>query len=155
LGDIVHQAVPVTEVVGEFRALVAALNEQCGTELILGNHDKDLRRLAGGEFRFSTELRVGGFLLLHGNASAELGETSFAIIGHEHPAISIGDGIMGRKFPCFLASESLLILPAFSLWAAGSDIRTHSFMSPLANRAKFHSAVAICGTKLLPLPLCD
>ena len=155
LGDIVHQAVPVPEVQRELTELFNGLREICGLKLILGNHDKKLRKLArefeGLEFidQFETEK----FLLIHGNTAVETPDGKLVLMGHEHPSISLGDGIRSAKFPCFLVSPKVLLLPAFSFWAAGSDIRSYDFMSPIARNARFSRAVAICGTKLLPVKL--
>src|SRR5688572_18903240 len=48
LGDIVHEAVPVAEISAELINLFSALGALCGLKLILGNHDKKLRKLAAG-----------------------------------------------------------------------------------------------------------
>ncbi len=74
-------------------------------------------------------------------------------MGHEHPAVRVGDGIASMKCPCFLVSQRVVILPAFSEWSAGADFRAHPFMSPLANSVKFHTAYAILAGKLLPLKI--
>jgi len=67
-------------------------------------------------------------------------------MGHEHPAISVGDGVTTSvKCPCFLISRRVIVLPAFSLWAAGGV--------EMALRERFDHAVAILGDKLLPIPL--
>ena len=153
LGDIVHQAVPVSAIKNDFHELVSTLKGRCGVHLILGNHDRNLRELAGTEVEFHQTVQAGNYLLLHGNDDIRKKGTSVILMGHEHPAISLGDGVRSQKFPCFLISEKLLILPAFSLWAAGSDFRYHPFMSPLARSAKFEKAVAILGQKLLPVPI--
>ena len=41
-------------------------------------------------------------------------------MGHWHPAVRW----KRRKIPCFMANGSHLVLPAFSLDAAGVDVRT-------------------------------
>jgi DNA ligase-associated metallophosphoesterase len=160
LGDIVHQAVPVREVAQEFATLVERLSENCSVRLILGNHDKKLALLKpAANIEFHTSIRTGNFLLLHGDAECVRGtETAPAseelvLMGHEHPAISLGDGIKSAKFPCFLVSETVLILPAFSHWVSGTSFGSYEFMSPLARRAQFRKAIAICGSRLLPVKL--
>jgi len=154
LGDIVHQAVPVTELIEDFHAIIETLAGRCETKLIIGNHDRKLRTLLRDKaVEFFPFVHVGKFLLLHGNAIPDGSEEATIIMGHEHPAISLGDGIKGARFPCFMVSERVLILPAFSLWAAGGDFRPHTFMSSIAREAKFQKAVAICGGKLLPVNL--
>ena len=153
LGDIVHKAVPVAAILEEFASLVAGLKSRCGLNFILGNHDKQLRELTGGKIDFKESSQAGKYLLIHGNETAEAPADSFVIMGHEHPAISLGDGVSSARFPCFVASRRVLILPAFSSWAAGSNIRFHQFMSPIARGEQFEKAVAILGKKLLPIPL--
>lgn len=153
LGDIVHQAVPVSAIRDELAALVAGLKSKCGVQMILGNHDRKLRELMWGELEFIESYEAGPYLLIHGNESARGRQDAFIIMGHEHPAISLGDGVSSAKFPCFMVSANVLILPAFSNWAAGSDIRHHEFMSPLARSSRFEKAVAILGRKLLPVRL--
>ena len=155
LGDIVHQAVPVDEVTRELTALFKGLRAICGLKLILGNHDRKLRQMAAefGEHDFLDQYETEKFLLTHGNDSPAPPESKMVLMGHEHPGISLGDGIKSAKFPCFVVSPSVLLLPAFSLWAAGSDIRSYSFMSPLAQSARFQKAIVICGGKLLPVKL--
>jgi putative SbcD/Mre11-related phosphoesterase len=155
LGDIVHQAVPVSEVVRELTDLFNGLREICGLKLILGNHDRKLQKLAEGiaGLEFLPSFETTEFFLTHGNAPVASVGRKRIIMGHEHPSISLGDGIRSAKFPCFMHGKAILLLPAFSLWAAGSDIRAHSFLSETARNARFDQAVAICGNKLLPVKL--
>lgn len=153
LGDIVHQAVPVSEITQELNDLFTGLRQICGLKLILGNHDKKLQKLAAHipGLEFLPHFETDHFLLTHGNAAASTDK--FILMGHEHPSISLGDGIRSARFPCFVVSKTVLLLPAFSLWAAGTDIRSYQFMSPLAQTAHFAKAVAICASKLLPVNL--
>ena len=155
LGDIVHQAVPVAEVMQELTSLFDGLREICGLKLILGNHDKKLKKLAAviSDLEFVPQFETEKFLLTHGNTPPSAPKDKLVLMGHEHPGISLGDGIRSAKFPCFLVSKKVLLLPAFSLWAAGTDIRSYEFMSALAREARFTQAVAICGKKLLPVKL--
>jgi metallophosphoesterase superfamily enzyme len=55
--------------------------------------------------------------------------------------------------PCFIASDEALVVPAFSDWAAGCDIQRRSFLGPIARRARFHTAYACLGPRLLEIPL--
>jgi metallophosphoesterase superfamily enzyme len=111
-----------------------------------------------------SEFAAGGHWLVHGDDDALLagrerpGNQRTAkgrmIMGHEHPAIVIGNGVESwAKCPCFLVNEQLIVLPAFSQWAAGTVIGSHPFMSQVAQRAQFRQALAIVGNKLLPVPL--
>lgn len=82
------------------------------------------------------------------------GESARIVMGHEHPAISLKvSAVSAVKCPCFLASERVIVLPAFSQWAAGSKIGSGQFMSALANDTKFEQAIAVVSGKLLPIKL--
>jgi len=156
LGDIVHYSVPVAEIKNELERTFEGLRKICGLKLILGNHDANLRKLAKqfGEFEFLEHFESDNFVLAHGHTDGfSRSEEKLLMMGHEHPAISLGDGIRSAKFPCFLVSGSVVVLPAFSLWAAGTDIRDGNYLSSLAQGARFQKAVAICGNKLLPVKL--
>jgi hypothetical protein len=162
LGDIVHRALPLPQIEAELQRLFAELQgstesrptdskssvvgrdsvEPLRLRLILGNHDRFLEKLVSAPLQ--TEYVRGPYVFVHGHQTTERAER--VIMGHEHPAISVGDGVATSvKCPCFLISRKLIVLPAFSLWAAGG------VEMPL--RQRFEHAVAILGDKLLPIPL--
>ncbi|HEX8311913.1 MAG TPA: metallophosphoesterase [Chthoniobacteraceae bacterium] len=165
LGDIVHQAVALPPLKEELCRLFTELGERTTLRLVAGNHDTHLPRLladCGLAAPMLREWSAGGFLLIHGdrlhtnerNAPAGEMEPGLRIImGHEHPAISVGDRVSRIKCPCFLISRGIIVLPAFSLWAAGTEILSSRYLSPLAARSSFTKAVAILAGKLLPIPL--
>jgi putative SbcD/Mre11-related phosphoesterase len=155
LGDIVHRAAPVAEIRAEVLGVIETLRQRCGVKLVLGNHDKGLARILCGKdsLEFADHFRAGSSLLVHGNQPVQKEGTERIVMGHEHPAISLGDGVRSARFPCFLVAHDLIVLPAFSRWAAGADIRAGGFLSPLARGAGFHTALAIMNGKLLPVPL--
>ncbi len=166
LGDIVHKAVPVEALEAELRSLCAEVTRHTTLRLIAGNHDKGLAlllRQCGIEAKLLSAHDAGPHLLLHGDekddAAAELHFSNIRarggriVMGHEHPAIHVGDGIASIKCPCFLVSADLVILPAFSQWAAGASVRTGDFLSALARAARFDTAYAIMGRRLLPIEL--
>ena len=139
LGDIVHRALPLPQIEAQLRQL---LGEFTGVRLILGNHDRFLEKLISAPLQ--TEYVRGHYVFVHGHQPMERPER--VIMGHEHPAISVGDGVATSvKCPCFLIGRNTIVLPAFSLWAAGG------VEMPL--RQRFDRAVAILGDKLLPIPL--
>lgn len=151
LGDIVHRALPVPALMDQLRDLAELARE---TELVLlvGNHDKRLHKLEAG-LVLRREYRAGENLFLHGDSMSSAPAERF-IIGHEHPGISLGDGVTtSRRYPCFLLSEKLLVMPAFSSWSANSSAPHTELMSPLARGEKVREAVAILGAKLLRVPL--
>jgi len=167
LGDIVHRAVDVPALHTELRWLALTVGERARLRLIGGNHDRELAETlatAGIVLEIDASATVGPHLLLHGDESDEvLAEARLSeqaalggrvILGHEHPAIGLSDGVASHvKCPCFVAGANFLVLPAFSRWAAGGDIRTYRFMSPYARLRAAERAVAIVAGKLLPVPL--
>jgi metallophosphoesterase superfamily enzyme len=82
--------------------------------LVPGNHDHGtsdnvLPLLSDG-------YDLAGWRIRHGHEPSEGGKV---VSGHWHPAFRC----KGRKVPCFLACGRHMILPAFSLDAAGVDVR--------------------------------
>ena len=139
LGDIVHRALPLPQIEAELQKLLAELK---GVRLIAGNHDRFLEKLITAPLE--TEYIRSGYLFVHGHLPSARPER--IVMGHEHPAISVGNGVATSvKCPCFLFSRKTIVLPAFSLWAAGG--------AEMALRERFQQAVAILGDKLLPIHL--
>jgi uncharacterized protein len=158
LGDIVHRALPLPALMEELRALLSVTDNECNCELVLlaGNHDRKLQQLLkelGAKDALRNEYVAGENIFLHGDKPSTLSGKRH-IIGHEHPAISLGDGVAtSRKFPCFLIAENVLTLPSFSSWSAHTPFAHYDFMSPIARSARFQTALAILGDRLLPVPL--
>ena len=160
LGDIVHSAVALPPLQEELCRLFSELSSRTALRLVAGNHDTQLARLlakCGLTAPVLTEWIAGSYQLVHGDQSdhVALREPSavMTIMGHEHPAISVGDRVTRIKCPCFLVSPQVIVLPAFSRWAAGTDVLSTRFLSPLAGQTPFHQAIAILADKLLPVPL--
>jgi hypothetical protein len=164
LGDVVHRALPIAQLREEMEEFCAALKGECELIFIEGNHDRSLGELLKAwrlSARFVSEHSVGPHLLVHGNVAKDqgrklrkkLGPAGRIIMGHEHPAVSVGDGVASWcKCPCFLISKDVVVLPAFSRWAAGTVFPHYPFMSELAQQARFDRAIAILAGKLLPMP---
>jgi uncharacterized protein len=162
LGDIVHAAVPVTEFRRTLHDFLASLEQRAELRLIAGNHDRALASEISQPL--IRDLQIGPHRLIHGDghsdaaAQATLEQTRIGggvlLMGHEHPAIGVSDGIAHfARVPCFLAGANLLVLPAFSSWAAGCDARRNAFLSPFPSLAVADRAVAILAGKLLPIRL--
>lgn len=152
LGDITHRALPLPAIESELRGLVDAIASRAELHLIAGNHDRNLTALLGKVrpgLSLVDRLDAPPFSLFHGDTA--IGWDGLGIMGHEHPALSLPDRSgPSAKCPCFLVSDRLIVLPAFSKWAAGTC--TRRFLSPSANAAQFHTAVVILGARLLPFP---
>ncbi len=166
LGDIVHRAVSVPALEAELRRLVEEVGSRTTLRWVAGNHDVRLARLLqelGLPVELLNEHHAGPHLLVHGDAPAEMAIQHLAstrdkggrvILGHEHPAFVLTDKVASSvKCPCFAVNEELLVLPAFSEWAAGGDVRRRSYMSRYLQASSPARAVVCVGTRLLPVPL--
>lgn len=166
LGDLVHQATRQQGVEEALDQLAGAIPTDVTWTVCAGNHDRNLGRLLERlprPVRLVPSVSMGGCLLHHGDTepvwntpetfSLEAAEP-FHIIGHEHPALRLGDGVATEtKVPCFIRSSEVLVVPAFSDWAAGCDIQRGAFLGPIAHGTRFHTAHACMGPRLLEIPL--
>src|SRR5262249_21757223 len=85
------------------------------TAVVPGNHDRDLNPWTG-----LGHIAPGGFLLdrwciLHGNEKIPHGPV---VHGHFHPCVRWHR----EKLPCYLLGPDRIVLPAFSLDAAGVNV---------------------------------
>jgi putative SbcD/Mre11-related phosphoesterase len=81
---------------------------------VSGNHDRRWERARTGA------LRIGRFLLHHGDGVIARGADEIEIMGHWHPAVSHRDGAgTSFKVPALVHGPHRIILPAFSPWASG------------------------------------
>ncbi|MFQ6013709.1 MAG: metallophosphoesterase [Thermoplasmata archaeon] len=114
--------------------------------LIRGNHDNFLPSIL---HRKGLELhrpshRLGRFAVAHGHEPVEAPDG--LIMGHEHPALRLKDTIgASLNLPCFIVSRDLIILPAFSPLAHGSDVLRGPYLSPMVTRK------AVLGSQLYGL----
>ena len=162
LGDIVHDTVPLAEFRQTLREFLDAVEQRAELRLVAGNHDRSLaREITQPLIR---DLQVGSHRFIHGDGHSEaaaqviLEQTQVSggllIMGHEHPAIGISDRVAHyARVPCFLASPGLLVLPAFSTWSAGCEVRRGTFLSSFPMLAPAEKAIAILAGKLLPVRL--
>lgn len=99
--------------------------------LIKGNHDNFIYSLTSKHtIELYDELLLKNFLFIHGHKlpkEFEKKKAKVVIIGHEHPAIALFDEIGAKeKMDCFLfggmKNKKILVLPAFSYLAQGSEV---------------------------------
>ena len=169
LGDIVHRALFLQPLKEQLCALFGEVGVLTKLRLIAGNHDAQLApllRSCGINAELASSYRIGAHLLVHGDAMQKTPADANAdgdvrplpggriFVGHEHPAISVSDGAARyAKCPCFLIGPDFVVLPAFSHWAAGTEVRGRELMSPLLRDSRPQRAIAVVADKLLPLRL--
>ncbi len=162
LGDIVHQVSQIPMLESLLSDLCRRLARDCELVFCRGNHDQKLETLIAAQslpVRLVDEWHTGNWRWLHGDhpesvSTLRLESTSSMVaMGHEHPCLRLEDGMASSiKVPCFLVSERLVILPAFSHWAAGSVIGQRPFLGSRAREVSFQSVYACMGHRLLEMP---
>lgn len=142
-GDLVESRKFCRNTEADLARLCAWLDDR-GVELIAlaGNHDPP-RRPA-----LPASCAVDGWTIAHGHGAIKPGR---AIFGHHHPTLRV----IGLSAPCFLIDESTIVLPAFSVNAAGVSLSGLDRALTLERPAGPLRCVAAAGEALLdfgPVP---
>lgn len=111
-GDLFEQGYDA-ELMRQFLALLGDAHLKLAA-LIPGNHDRGIEMASAPIFAAGCD--VAGWQIAHGDRPIDAARV---IMGHWHPAVRW----RRRKLPCFLTNGQQLVLPAFSLDAAGADVR--------------------------------
>jgi len=133
-GDVKHEFGTISQT--EWRhtlGLLDFVSKRCKKiVLVKGNHDKILGPIA--ERRdveivesFVIENKGKRILIVHGDKiPKEMPKCNTIIIGHQHPAILLRDGVRAELYKCFLRGKfrkkDLIVLPAFTPVSEGTDI---------------------------------
>jgi putative SbcD/Mre11-related phosphoesterase len=106
--------------------------------MIRGNHDNFLKTILNRKgLELHRSHRLGRFTIAHGHEP--LKAEGILIIGHEHPSMRLRDVIGATvSLPCFLVSPELIVLPAFSPLAYGSDVLRGPYLSPVLQDLGMH-----------------
>ena len=144
LGDMKHEFGKISD--DEWRDAKKLIDflKKNSDELILikGNHDKIIEPIAK---KFGLEVKTkylsknsffchGDFIPEELKSKDYLKDIENIFIGHEHPAITLNDGVRTEKFKCFLKgtweNKNLIVLPSFNLLTTGTDVLTGKLLSP-------------------------
>ena len=138
-GDLKHEFGRISE--QEWRETISILElllKKTGrVVLVKGNHDKILGPIAGKKgIELTNEFSIGDALIIHGDKlPKDTTGIKTIIMGHEHPAVSVSDGIRTELFKCFLIGKyqrlNLVVLPSFSTAAEGTNVLNEKKLSPL------------------------
>jgi putative SbcD/Mre11-related phosphoesterase len=129
-GDLVESPSPCRRTAADLRALAAWLHSRGITLLRLqGNHDASARPA------LPTNIEVAGWTISHGDSACR---AEHAMIGHHHPGLRVN----GAVVPCFVYSDALIVLPAFSRNAAGFDV-AHGALPRALGRDGFRCAATL------------
>lgn len=143
-GDFKHEfSRPIRDEWNEVLDVLEFLNGRTDVVLVRGNHDNFLRNILNRKaMELHKDYWVGNFRVLHGHEDFEL--EGITIMGHEHPSLKLRDEVGATtSVPCFLALDNLVVVPAFSPLAYGTDIFERPYLSPVLNRLKMSAARVI------------
>jgi uncharacterized protein len=121
-GDLVESPRPCRRTGDDVRRLCEWLDQR-GVSLVAleGNHDRSLSQPWGERSHLPAPMPatciVANWTIGHGHVPIR-GERT--ISGHHHPVLRVGR----TTAPCFLVGPGRIVLPAFSLNAAGVDVGT-------------------------------
>lgn len=134
VGDFKHEfSRPIREEWNEVLDVLDFLQGKVEVLMVRGNHDNYLRNILNRKgMELHREIHLGNFTFVHGHEAAEL--RGFVVIGHEHPALKLRDQVgASLSLPCFLVLPNLVVLPAFSPLAYGTDVFQRPHLSPILN----------------------
>lgn len=123
--------------------------------LVKGNHDTILGPIAKKKgLKIKDYYIIGNICILHGDKIIENGDvkkSKVIIIGHEHPAVSIREGVKSEVYKCFLVgkwkNKKLIVMPSFFSVFEGSDVKKEKLLSPYLHDIK-NFDVYVLGDKL-------
>jgi len=120
----------------EVMELLEFIKNQTNVVLVRGNHDNFLKTIASkAGVRVVESFDVGDIKIFHGHK--DMGGKR-RIIGHEHPSISLRDKVGAVvKLPCFLVGETIVVMPAISPLATGTDVTNATkdeYLSPVLQK---------------------
>lgn len=113
LGDILHSSRMSEGAARSVGDVLASLRARCSVTSIAGNHEGKSRGAALlGETHEAVER--DGWRLFHGDDPLARGARS--VVGHLHPSLSLA---RGETVPAFLASPTLVVVPALTPYSSG------------------------------------
>ncbi|MGM5488766.1 MAG: metallophosphoesterase [Nanobdellota archaeon] len=147
-GDLTHEFSRVSrQERKDTQKLLSMLKRRYEVNLVKGNHDTMVDHL---DVPVYDRLEVDNHLLIHGHEIPEIPDNiETIVIGHEHPAISIGDNVRKETYKCFLMGQwqhkRLIVVPSFNQVTEGTDVSREKLLSPFLTRGVLDFDVFIVG----------
>ncbi len=150
LGDLVHAPRPAPAERHAVEVTIGELGRSSRVTVVLGNHDRGFIRDFPSLPVETCRIWVrGGITAVHGDR--EIPEGEHTVIGHLHPALGVTDHAgASHRMPVFITGPKLTLMPAFSPFAAGVDIR-----ETLAVRPRRARVIAASGRRVVDLGSLD
>lgn len=140
LGDVKHKVPGISwQEQREVPEFLNYFNRKIDTELVLGNHDTDLKGLIPNIKLHKKGLMLEGVYLTHGHLWPDAGflEAGYVVVGHTHPLLEITDRLgYSWRFPAWIKAglvrkkilekyspgkrlPELVIMPSFNEFSGG------------------------------------
>ncbi|MEM2121540.1 MAG: metallophosphoesterase [Candidatus Woesearchaeota archaeon] len=139
-GDLKHEFGTISEQEWKDTLKIIDLLKEKTEKIVLikGNHDTILGPIAlKKNIELIENLVLNETLITHGDEipkQARSNKIKRIIIGHEHPAISLRDGLRVEKFKAFLIGKwkkkELIVMPSFCFVTEGTDVLKEELLSP-------------------------
>lgn len=114
-GDLFEEGRACAETAQELSAWLAETGIALAG-IVPGNHDRGFDGVVGLGPVCPDGLTLGPWRIVHGDGPTD---GARLVYGHWHPCVRR----QGRAMPCFLVGEQSLVLPAYSVDAAGGNVR--------------------------------
>ncbi len=131
-GDIVHDFSKLgIDEKNDFKILINELrkfSKNAKITIIEGNHDKLFKHLLpymDSNIELREYVEFSDIRITHGDKKIDnknIFKKKVTIIGHIHPAITVGTKIRKEKYKCFVVFKNLIIMPSSSTLIEGKDI---------------------------------
>ena len=138
LGDLAIRFKPLTKEDEEhIQSILDILSKHTKKIIVLkGNHDIFLTQFLSSQgISFLDFYEEDDFICVHGDKPFPFPLDKTIIIGHEHPCVSISDGIRKEVFKCTLKipynKKCLYVLPSISQLRLGIDLTKESPLGPI------------------------
>lgn len=141
-GDLKHEFGTISET--EWRHTLKILDLFKNKEIILikGNHDTILGPIANKKNLIIKDYyKIDNIFICHGDKILDniaFSTSKIIIMGHEHPAITIGTKTRKEIYKCFLKGKFnkkiLIIQPSLNLVTEGTDILKEELLSPFLHQ---------------------
>jgi len=117
---------------------------------VQGNHDRIIKPIIKN-MELVDEYKIGDILITHGDQIKDI-DSKVIIIGHEHCAVALKDGVRVEKFKCFLKGKFerkvLIAMPSCNLLTEGTDVLRESRLSPYLQQKLDNFEVYIVSDKI-------
>lgn len=133
LGDSFHDLQAFERMQGdEWQLLQRLFGRVTNWQWVLGNHDPALSEKVPGEG--VTQSTLGSALLSHEPVPGQAAQ----IIGHYHPKTRVEAQRKRYSGRCFVATEQVMVMPAFGSYTGGLDTQDDAFLPVLGKATRRH-----------------